>query len=73
MVCWPAVGHARPMLDYAAALLNKKPTLTITFICSKMQIALLQKLAISEHLTSQRFGSRLRLLGTGEPPQEVLK
>ncbi|CDU25009.1 um12340 [Sporisorium scitamineum] len=73
MVCWPAVGHARPMLDYAAALLNKDPALTITFVCSKMQIALLQRLAISEHLSSERFGNRLRLFGTGAHAKEVLE
>lgn len=73
MVCWPAVGHARPMLDYAAAMLNKNPDLTITFICSKTQIALLQRLAISDHLSTDRFGERLRLLGTGQSAHDVLK
>ncbi|KAJ9477295.1 Glycosyltransferase [Pseudozyma hubeiensis] len=73
LVCWPAVGHARPMLDYAASQLKHNPALTITFICSKMQIALLQRLAISEHLVSERFGSRLRLHGTGRSTQEVLQ
>lgn len=73
LVCWPAVGHARPMLDYAAAQLKQNPGLIITFICSKMQIALLEGLAISEHLADKKFGDRLRLLGTGRPAQEVLK
>lgn len=61
------------MLDYAAAQLKQNPTLTITFICSKMQIALLQRLAISEHLSSERLRSRLRLFGTGRAANEVLK
>nr|ADN97215.1 putative UDP-glycosyltransferase [Pseudozyma flocculosa] len=44
MVSWPAIGHARPMLDFGLSLLSDYPSVELTFICSEHQIASLRKL-----------------------------
>ncbi|KAN0066589.1 hypothetical protein ACQY0O_000683 [Thecaphora frezii] len=44
MVSWPAIGHARPMMDFGASLLSDHANLELTFICSSHQIATLRRI-----------------------------
>ncbi|PWN49560.1 UDP-Glycosyltransferase/glycogen phosphorylase, partial [Violaceomyces palustris] len=72
MVSWPAIGHARPMLDFATSLLSDLPNLTVTFICSTYQIKTLEKLKIfKSDSSSSSLTNRLRFLGLGRSEEEL--